>query len=92
MLRGAVKTFPGTNLEKPFAADGVATDCAEIEAEFSGNGTFGLELRRSADGKPGIVVSIQNGYVNVGSARAFIGNADNIACVCSWISAASRSS
>lgn len=75
-LRGVLKAFPGTGLEKPFVAEGVATDCAEIEAEFSGSGIFGLELRRSADGKPGVGVSIQSGYVNVGSARAFVGNAD----------------
>ena len=75
-LRGAMQVFPATGLERTFVADGVATDCADIEAEFSGNGMFGLELRRRADGKPGIVVSVQGGYVNVGTARAFVGNAD----------------
>jgi len=75
-LRGSPMAFPGSGLEKPVPIEGVATDCAEIEAEFSGSGTFGLELRRSADGKPGIVVSMQGGYLNVGAARAFVGNAD----------------
>src|SRR5207253_1000079 len=46
----------------------------EIEAEFSGTGTVGFELRRSADGKPGIVVSMQGQYLNVGNVRTFVGN------------------
>jgi hypothetical protein len=56
--------------------EGIATDCADIQAEFSGMGTYGLELRRPAEGKPGIVVSIQGAYLNVGTARAFVGNAE----------------
>jgi hypothetical protein len=47
-----------------------------LEVEFSGVGTFGLELRKSAEGKPGIVVSMQGAYLNVGSARVFVGNAE----------------
>jgi beta-fructofuranosidase len=75
-LRGEPRTFETTALEKPVSLEGVRTDCAEIEAEFSGFGTYGLELRRPADGKPGIVVSMQGAYLNVGSARAFVGNAE----------------
>ncbi|MEO8597658.1 MAG: glycoside hydrolase family 32 protein [Candidatus Solibacter sp.] len=75
-LRGTVKTFGATALDKPYPLEGVATDCAEIEAEFSGTGTYGLELRKAADGKPGIVVSMQGNYLNVGAARAFVGNAE----------------
>jgi hypothetical protein len=67
-------------LDKPAVLEGLSTDCAEFEAEFSGTGTFGLELRRSAAGKPGIVVSIEasfgGAYINVGSARAYVGSAD----------------
>jgi beta-fructofuranosidase len=74
-LRGALKTFPGAGLEEPLPVE-ASTDCAEIEAEFSGSGTYGLELRKQADGKPGIVVSMQGAYLNVGSARAFVGNAE----------------
>jgi sucrose-6-phosphate hydrolase SacC (GH32 family) len=78
-LRGRVKTFSATSLEKPFVPGGVSTDCAEIEAEFTGSGTFGLELRRAADGKPAVVASIQAGfrgaYLTVGGSRAFVGNA-----------------
>lgn len=75
MLRGAVKEFPAASLDKPSPAEGIATDCAEIEVEFSGAGTYGLELRRSADGKAGIVVSIEDAYLNVGSARTYVGRA-----------------
>jgi beta-fructofuranosidase len=75
-LREAEKTFPAGNLDKPLPLEGAATDCAEIDAEFSGAGTYGLELRRSAEGKPGIVVSMQGGYLSVGSARAYVGNAE----------------
>jgi beta-fructofuranosidase len=75
-LRGDRLTFPAAPLDKPSLLPDVATDCAEIEAEFSGFGTCGLELRRSAEGKPGIVVSMQGPYLNVDSARASVGNAD----------------
>ena len=58
--------------------DELATDCAEFEAEFSGTGTFGFELRRSLEGKPGIVVAIQTSlhgtYITVGNARASVGH------------------
>ena len=78
-LRGGVRVFTAASLEKPFVLEGISTDCAEIEAEFTGSGTFGLELRRSADGKPGIVAAIQAGfqgaYLTVGGSRAFVGNA-----------------
>lgn len=74
-LRGEKRTFAGSGLEKPIVLDGVATDCAELEVEFSGGGTQGLELRRSADGKAGLEVAMQGGYVTVGGARAFVGNA-----------------
>jgi len=75
-LRGEPKAFPGRSLEQPFVAGGAETDCAEIEAEFSGGGRSGFELRRSSDGKPGVVVSIERGYLSVGAARAFVGPAE----------------
>jgi beta-fructofuranosidase len=80
LLRGELRSFPSSLLGKPALIEGLATDCAEFEAEFSGAGTFGFELRRSAQGKPGIVVALQkslkDAYISVGSARAFVGNAD----------------
>ncbi len=76
MLRGTPRSFSAGALDQAFPLEGVATDCAEIEAEFSGGGPYGLELRRPASGKPGIVVSLQGAYLNVGSARAFVGNAE----------------
>jgi sucrose-6-phosphate hydrolase SacC (GH32 family) len=80
MLREPTLTFPAQILDKPSPIQGADVDCAEIEATFTGNGTFGLELRRSADGKPGIVVSVQTGfggaYLTVGNSRTFIGAAD----------------
>jgi len=79
-LRGPVLTFPGQPLGEPMVIAGTPTNCAEIEAIFTGRGTFGLELRRSADGKPGIVVSIEAGvqdaYLNVGDVRAYVGPAE----------------
>ena len=79
-LREAAITFPAQVLDKPSPLEGADADCAEIEASFSGSGTFGLELRRSADGNPGIVVSVQSGfggtYLNVGKSRTFIPAAD----------------
>jgi beta-fructofuranosidase len=75
-LRGEVKTFPARELgEKPFVLEGAPDDATEIEAEFSGNGAFGFELRRSAEGKPGVVVSLQRGNLAVGDVRAYVGNA-----------------
>jgi hypothetical protein len=54
--------------------NGVPGDSTEIEAEFTGSGSYGFELRRDAEGKPGIVVSIQGQYLNVGTARTYLGN------------------
>ena len=73
---GGEATLPGGGLEKPIVLDGVAADCAELAVEFSGGGTCGLELRRSAEGKAGIEISVQGGYLNVGNVRAFVGNAE----------------
>ncbi len=79
VLRGPVTGFPATALEKPFVPEGVATDCAEIEAEFTGDGTFGIELRRARDGTPGIVAALETGfqgtYLKIGASRAFVGRA-----------------
>lgn len=81
MLRETPLTFPERVLDKPSAIEGIDADCAEIEATFTGDGTFGLELRRSSSGKPGITISIQSGfggtYLNVGSTRSFVGNAEH---------------
>jgi beta-fructofuranosidase len=74
-LRGDGVVFPGTSLEKPFVPEGVGGDAVEIEAEFTGGGTFGLQLRRSADGKPGVTVAMQGGYLTLGNIRSFVGNA-----------------
>jgi beta-fructofuranosidase len=79
-LRESVRTFDGRALGKPEVIEHAAGDCSEIEAVFSGSGTFGLELRRGVDGNPGIAVSVQaNAFganLNVGDVRAFIGRAD----------------
>jgi beta-fructofuranosidase len=75
-LRGEPKTFAGRALENPFVLDGLSTDCAEIEAEFSGFGNYGVELGRSSEGKAGIVVALQGPNLMAGTARAFVGNAD----------------
>jgi hypothetical protein len=76
MLRGEVKTFPAGELgEKPFVLEGVPGDATGIEAEFTGNGAFGFELRRSAEGKPGVVVTLQRGNLTVGDVSAYVGNA-----------------
>jgi sucrose-6-phosphate hydrolase SacC (GH32 family) len=75
-----MKFFPASSLGKSQLIEGFSTDCAEFEAEFSGAGIFGFELRRSAQGKAGIVVAVQTSFrgaqLIVGNARAFIGNAD----------------
>ena len=73
-LRGELKSFAASALERPLVLDGVSSASAELEAEFSGAGNVGFELRRSAEGKPGIVVSMQGQYLNVGNVRTFIGN------------------
>ncbi|HWR14942.1 MAG TPA: glycoside hydrolase family 32 protein [Terriglobales bacterium] len=79
-LRGAPESFAGLVLERTTVLKGLSADCAEFEAEFSGAGTFGLELRRSAQGKSGIVVAIETSFrgthLTVGNARAYVGNAD----------------
>jgi beta-fructofuranosidase len=74
-LRGAVKTFPASALGQPIALQGVSGDALEVEAEFSGGGTYGLELRRSAEGKPSVTVSIQRGMLSVGNVSTYVGNA-----------------
>jgi beta-fructofuranosidase len=72
-LRGEPKSFDAASLEKPIVLDGVPGDAAEIEATFSG--ACGFELRRNGEGKPGVVVSIQGPYLNVGTVRTYVGNA-----------------
>jgi beta-fructofuranosidase len=73
-LRGEPKSIGPASLEKPLMVNGVPGDSTEIEAEFTGSGSYGFELRRDAEGKPGIVVSIQGQYLNVGTARTYLGN------------------
>ncbi len=76
-LRGEPKTFPAAELgDKPMVLEGAPGDAGEIEAEFSGNGGFAFELRRSPAGKPGAAVSLQRGYLSVGSVRTYVGNAN----------------
>jgi beta-fructofuranosidase len=76
-LRGPVKEFSGLNLaDGPALLQGIPGDQCEIEAEFAGNGSFGFELRRSPQGKPGMVVSAERGYLTVGSARTYLGAAN----------------
>jgi beta-fructofuranosidase len=78
-LRGEVKAFaPGPLGDAPLSLEGVPGNAAEIEAEFAaGNfATFGFEVRRSGAGKPGITVAIQRGILTVGTARAYVGNAE----------------
>jgi beta-fructofuranosidase len=74
-LRGEAKTYSVELSDKPFILEGGPGDAAEIEAEFGGASGVNFELRRSPEGKPGAVVSIQRGYLSLGSARAYIGNA-----------------
>ncbi len=66
-LRGEMKTAS--------AETGLSGDAIEVEAEFSGPGRFGLELRRSREGAPGLTVTIERGYLSVGNARTYVGNA-----------------
>ena len=42
-LRSAEKSFGLAALDEAFPLEGVATDCAEIDVEFSGVGTYALE-------------------------------------------------
>lgn len=76
MLRGALQTFPARTLDKPVAIEGAEGDCLELEAVFSGAGSYGLELRRGQAGNAGLTVTIDRGYVTVGNARAFVGRAE----------------
>jgi beta-fructofuranosidase len=75
-LRGPVHSVEAQAIDKPSVLGGISTNCAEIEAVFTGSGTCGLELRRSVDGKPGVVVSVQSSYqgafLNVGNVRTFL--------------------
>lgn len=75
-LRGEPKKFGEHALDRPFVLEEIAADCAEIEAEFSGFGNYGVELRRSNDGKPGIAIAMQGAYLTAGTARAFVGNGE----------------
>ena len=76
-LRTDEQSFPASDLEKPLILEGVSGLSTEIVAEFSGTGTFGLELRRSRAGMPGVIVQIQRGYLMLGDQiRAYIGNAE----------------
>jgi beta-fructofuranosidase len=75
--RTTEQSVSATGLEKPLILDGVSGLSTEIVAEFSGTGAFGLELRRSREGKPGVVVQIQRGYLMLGDQiRAYIGSAE----------------
>ena len=73
-LRQPPITFPAQSLDRPTVIEGVSTDCAEIEATFSGGGTSGLQLRRAEDGTTGIVVSLQ--------AQFLWGESDRWGCTC----------
>jgi sucrose-6-phosphate hydrolase SacC (GH32 family) len=79
VLSGKVTEFPPAKLgEKPLVLDGIPDDATEIEAEFSQGGmfgTFGFELRRSAEGQAGIVAAIERGSLTVGDVRTYVGNA-----------------
>jgi beta-fructofuranosidase len=72
-LRGAEKSYPAMNLDKQVPLEGIQTDCAEIEAEFSGAGTYGLNLRAGKSGDAGLTISFERGYMNVGPVRTFVG-------------------
>jgi beta-fructofuranosidase len=74
-LRGEMKTLAAEPLgSEPRLVDGGSGDTLEVEAEFAGGATaFGFEVRRSADGKPSAVVSVEGGNLVVGSARTYIG-------------------
>jgi beta-fructofuranosidase len=76
-VRGQPITLKPADLsEKPLVLSGVEGDALEIEAEFSGRraSSIGLELRRSADGKVGTVVSVSGaGILTAGKAGTLIG-------------------
>ncbi|MGH9159196.1 MAG: GH32 C-terminal domain-containing protein [Vicinamibacteraceae bacterium] len=78
-LRGAIKTFADLSLtDVPRVLDGVRGDAVEVQAEFvvKGSAAFGFELHPSPSDAPTTVVTIQEGTLTVGSARAYIGNTD----------------
>ena len=75
ILRGEKRAWPGGSLEKPIVLDGLMTDCAEFEVEFTGGGVHGIELRKSADGKAALDLFLQGGYLNIGSIRSYVGMA-----------------
>jgi len=58
--------------------EGAPGDAAEVEAEFAAGrfATFGFEVRRSASGKAGAVVSFERGALTAGNARAYVGNSE----------------
>ena len=69
-----IELAPGT----PTPIDAIRGDSLEIEAEFEigGMGEVGFDLRRSADGRPGVTVRIgRNGTLTVGSVRTPISRA-----------------
>ena len=75
MLRSAPVQVMATEINpaKPLVLEQIRGDALEIEAEFvmGGAAEVGLDLRRSADGRPGTTVRIaRNGSVRVGSVRA----------------------
>jgi beta-fructofuranosidase len=78
-LRGAITTFSDLALtDVPRVLDGVRGDAVEVQAEFVVNGSAacGFELHPSPSDAPTTIVTIQDGMLTVGSARAYIGNTD----------------
>jgi beta-fructofuranosidase len=79
-LRGAAVSVTPSEiaLGTPTVLDAVRGDSLEIDAEFvmGGAGEVGFDLRRSADGKPGVTVRVaRNGSLMVGNVRAAISRA-----------------
>jgi beta-fructofuranosidase len=78
-LRGAVTTRSNIRLARSsHVLEGIPADAVEIEAVFAVRGfaAFGFELRRSASEAPSATIAIRRGHLSVGSARAYIGQAD----------------
>jgi hypothetical protein len=78
-LRGMVTTLSNIRLaQRAQVLEGIPPDAVEIEAMFAVRGftAFGFELRRSASEAPAAAIVIQRGHLSVGSARAYIGQAD----------------
>ena len=78
-LRGETRTFPGGVLDKPLELTDVPGSATEIEAVFAPSGrfgSFGFEVRRTPEGKPGALVAIERGTLVVGNARAYVGTAE----------------